>query len=109
MKRGVQPPTPKLPIAVLRFHADGSGSGLYTEAIDLHKIGSLHVDRASRVEFNGHSQKWEVSDLNGIRLFTHPSRQRCLDWERVYFQSASHSPGSGVPGRGCQICKPLTP
>ena len=99
MKRGIQIPTPTSPIAVLRFHADGNGSGLYTEAIDLHRIGTLHMDRASRIEFNGHTQKWEVSDLNGIRLYTHPSRQRCLDWERVYFQSANRSGNPGGNGQ----------
>ena len=80
-------PKPRPPVAVLRFHADGRGSGLYTEAIDLQVIGSLQVNRASRIEFNASTQQWEVSDLNGIRLFTHSSRQRCLDWERVFFQT----------------------
>ena len=103
MKTSSLSPNSSEPTAVLRFHADGIGSGLYTEAIDLHEIGTLQVDRASRVEFNGHTQKWEVSDLNGHRLFTHPSRQRCLDWERVFFQTNSRS---GHAGRGC---KPLTP
>lgn len=103
MRRSTLSPNSSQPTAVLRFHADGSGSGLYTEAIDLHEIGTLQVDRGSRVEFNGHTQQWEVSDLNGIRLFTHPSRQHCLDWERVFFQTR---PCSGHAGRGCQ---PLTP
>ena len=80
-------PRPSPLVAVLRFHADGRGSGLYTEAIDLQVIGSLQVNRASRIEFNASTQQWEVSDLNGIRLFTHSSRQRCLDWERVFFQT----------------------
>lgn len=91
MKPGIQVPAPKSAAAVLRFHADGSGSGVYTEVIDLQEIGSLQVDRASRVEFNGHTQQWEVSDLSGIRLFTHPSRQRCLEWERVFFHAATGS------------------
>lgn len=84
-------PNPGSPVAVLRFHADGRGSGLYTEAIDLQTIGTLQVDRASRVEFNGSTQQWEVTDLNGIRLFKHSSRQRCLDWERVFFQTTARS------------------
>ena len=79
-------PRPSPLVAVLRFHADGRGSGLYTEAIDLQVIGSLQVNRASRIEFNASTQQWEVTDLNGIRLFTHPSRQHCLEWERVFFQ-----------------------
>ena len=99
-------PKPRPPVAVLRFHADGRGSGLYTEAIDLQTIGTLQMDRASRIESNGSTQKWEVTDLNGIRLFTHPSRQHCLEWERVFFQTGSRPVGAG---RDCETFKPANP
>lgn len=74
---------------VLRFHTDGTGAGLYTEAIDLTEIGPLCVSRASTVEFNRGSQQWEVFDLSGARLFSHRSRQACLDWERDHFNQSS--------------------
>ena len=70
---------------VLRFAPDGTGAGLYTERIDLRQIGPLEVVRASRVEFDAPSQRWEVRDLSGRRLHADPSRQACLDWERRHF------------------------
>lgn len=72
---------------VLHFAPDGTAAGLYTERIDLHEIGRLDVCRATSVEFDDESQLWEVHDYTGHRLFTHRSRQACLDWERQHFNA----------------------
>lgn len=82
-----------LPLAVFHFDEDGTGSALYTEVIDLRSIGTLEVNRASQVEFNGVTQQWEVFDYTGYLVFTHPSREKCLRWERDYFNGVASSPG----------------
>mgnify|MGYP001057883677 FL=1 len=76
---------------MIHFAPDGSGAGLYTELIDLREIGSLEVVRASEIEFNETTQQWEVFDYNGSRVFTDPSRETCLRWERQHFNQSHHS------------------
>ena len=74
---------------VLHFQPDGTGAGLYTEAIDLQRIGILDVSRASAIEFDLVSQQWEVFDATGTLVFADRSRDTCLRWERGYFNQAS--------------------
>ena len=75
------------PETVLTFNPDGTAQGLYTEAIPLHTLGRLCVQRASTIEFDDASQQWVVRDLVVGHLFHHPSRQQCLDWEREFFNN----------------------
>lgn len=70
---------------VLKFDPTGNGHCLFTEAIDLSSLGALEIVRASSIEFNNQAQEWEVKSPEGELLFSHPSRQACLDWERQYF------------------------
>jgi hypothetical protein len=71
--------------AVLKFDPAGNGHGLFTEAIDLSSLGALEIVRASSIEFNNTAQLWEIRNPAGDLLFSHPSRQSCLDWEQQYF------------------------
>ena len=72
-------------VASLVFSPDGTGHGLYTEAIDLSLLGRLKVKRVSTITFDQRIQAWRVKDRTGFALFTSPSRQECLNWERRYF------------------------
>lgn len=71
----------------LTFTPDGVGHGLYTEAIDLDRIGQLSIARATLIEFDNNAQTWRVHDNTGFAMFNSPSRQECLDWERQYLES----------------------
>ena len=66
---------------VLTFDANGTGSCLYSELIDLAAIGSLEVTRATQIEFNNQTQFWEVKDNRGVILYFNRSRTACLAWE----------------------------
>ena len=77
--------------AVITFTPDGSGHALYTEAIDLAEIGPLAIQRATTIEFCNQTQYWRVRDLSGVPLFSSPSRQACLGWERQYIQAQEDS------------------
>ena len=75
------------PEAVLTFNTDGTAQGLYTEAISLCALGRLSVQRASIIEFDDASQEWVVRSPSGAELFRDSVRQRCLDWERDFFNN----------------------
>lgn len=72
--------------SVLTFDPSGQGSCLYTELIDLQQIGSLHVTRASTIEFNEEEQVWEVR-AEGELLVSNRSRSVCLAWEQQHFNT----------------------
>ncbi|MCB1066197.1 MAG: hypothetical protein KDN05_08055 [Verrucomicrobiae bacterium] len=76
---------------VIHFLPAGTGAGLYTEAIDLQQIGCLEVTRASQIEFNDDTQQWDVFDFTGNAVFSHPSREACLRWERQHFNEVTQS------------------
>ena len=75
----------QIPLASLVFGPDGTARGLYTEAIELWRLGRLHVTRATRVTFDNRLQAWRVKDRTGFPLYTSPSRLTCLDWEQRHF------------------------
>lgn len=72
-------------IAAVTFKPDGSVHGLYTEVIDLTCLGRLKVERATTITFDNRKQVWRVKDRTGLPLFTSPSRETCLEWEKQYF------------------------
>ena len=70
----------------ITFTPDGLGHALYSECIELGRIGPLTVKRATTIEFDNQAQMWRVKDRTGFALFNSPSRQECLDWERAYLE-----------------------
>mgnify|MGYP001583162754 CR=1 FL=1 len=66
---------------VLTFDVGGTGHCLHTDAIPLQTLGTLEVHRATSIEFNSATQKWEVKDAEGVILHSNPSRSCCLAWE----------------------------
>lgn len=75
----------------LVFGPDGRVHGLYTEVIDLNRIGRLQIQRATTIEYCNEQQLWQVRNLCGAILFSHPSRQQCLNWE------FEHLGDAGIP------------
>ncbi len=74
--------------SVIVFDTDGTGHCLYTEAIPLAEIGELELCRASNVDFNRTHQEWEViTDIMQPAVFSHPSREACIRWEREHFNA----------------------
>ena len=73
--------------STLRFDPSGHIGCLYTEAIDLRALGRLHVVRATDIRFNDSTQQWDVHDAaTGQLLFSHQSRNECLNWEQTNLQ-----------------------
>ncbi|MGB6221549.1 hypothetical protein [Haloferula sp.] len=71
----------------LRFNPGGHIDCLYTEAIDLRELGRLHVVRATDIRFDESTQQWDVHDADtGQVLFSHASRNECLNWEQTNLQ-----------------------
>ena len=69
----------------LRFDPDGRVHCLYSEVIDLQKLGVLALRRATQIEFNHSTQQWEVRDAEDASpRFTHRSRIECLAWEQQH-------------------------
>jgi uncharacterized protein (DUF1919 family) len=66
------------------FSQEGTARCLWTEVLPLGELGRLEVERASAVEFNDSTQKWEVRLASNPEevAFTDASRQTCLDWEK---------------------------
>ena len=63
----------------------GKVQGLYTELLDLTRLGRLTLRRISRIEFNHRRQRWQVLNSRGKCLHSATSRQACLDWEQAHF------------------------
>lgn len=72
----------------LLFTPAGEARCLYTDQVDLRALGTLRIERASTIDFNLHTQEWEVRRQPGKPwasttppLFAHASREVCLRWE----------------------------
>ena len=63
---------------------DGTAQCLWTEAVPLHELGRLKLQRAGSIEFDNPAQAWRVFDRKGKCLYCSPSRETCLAWERQY-------------------------
>ena len=72
--------------AALFVTPTGAVECLYTEAVDLWKLGDLSVSRATDIAFDNDSQLWEVRAGTGSALYRHFSREACLTWERDYLE-----------------------
>ena len=70
---------------VLKFDNSGTAHCLYSELIDLNRLGALKVRRASNIEFNASRQEWEVRGGSGRVLHSNRSRSVCLTWEQNHF------------------------
>jgi hypothetical protein len=67
---------------------DGTFKHIYNEALlPLDKaLGEVNIQRASHVEFNNDTQRWEV-EVDGEKLpMTFPKRQDALDYEVVWLE-----------------------
>lgn len=92
----------------ITFTPDGTGRALYTEAIDLGRLGRLSIRRATRIEFDNSAGVWKVYMPYGrFALFSSPSRQACLDWETQYLETQENHahelpqrPGAVTAGAG---------
>ena len=72
--------------ATLLVEPTGEVIGLYTELIPLTTLGHVTTKRATSVEFNEAVQEWQVKEVGcGATYYSHPSRQRCLEWEHKTF------------------------
>lgn len=91
----------ELATTALRLSPDGRIDCLYTEAIDLRALGRLEVVRATEIAFEPAAQQWEVrSFASGRLLFSDPSREVCLQWERENLQpSANVTTTAEAPGK----------
>lgn len=71
---------------VITFAPDGTARCLWTEAVPLHELGQLEITRASQIEFDNATQRWQVKDRkHNIRFFS-KSRSACLEWEQQNLQ-----------------------
>lgn len=70
---------------------DGTARCFWTEALPLHELGNLEIERALAVEFDNQLQVWRVFDPTGDCLFCSPSRDTCLAWERRYLNRVLES------------------
>ena len=73
--------------AIMTFTPDGNAECLYHELIDLHGLGRLACERASVIEFDQATQVWQVKPPDAATvLFSHASRNVCLQWEHDHLQ-----------------------
>jgi hypothetical protein len=81
--------TPELVVLIDR---NGTARCLWSEAVPLHELGPLDIQRACSVEFDNHVQAWRVFDAMGDCLYCSPSRETCLTWERKHLNWLLENP-----------------
>lgn len=74
---------------VIQFHPDGRRFAIWTEEIDLEAaFGKLQTKRASNVERNDATGKWEVTLVGETEpRFSHVSRAECIRWEIAFIHA----------------------
>jgi len=82
--------------AALIVTTSGAVECLYTEAIDLTKLGGLSVKRATDIVFDNDSQLWGVWANVGHAVYRHCSREACLEWERDYLDQQETARHGGL-------------
>ena len=58
----------KKPPHVIKIGVDGTVTTLYTDKINLRRLGPLKVERASNVEYDEARQSWTVQFVDGTYL-----------------------------------------
>jgi hypothetical protein len=71
---------------VIQFSTDAIARAVYTDGLPLAELGPLRLQRASNVEFNETSQRWEVRLASNPDTVAHTDRSRCscIAWEVEY-------------------------
>jgi hypothetical protein len=72
----------------ISFKLDETAQCLWTEALPLHDLGRFEIYRATNIEFNNTTQRWEVKKQRGKLRFIARSRSACLEWELINLQPA---------------------
>jgi hypothetical protein len=83
-------------VSAVFFTTAGTCECLYTEKVDLSSIGRIHVRRTTLVLYDNADGRWVVTDTFDNELFSDPSRQKCLDWERRYLEQRETAKHGGV-------------
>jgi hypothetical protein len=77
---------------IIILSTSGTVRCLWTEAVPLHELGRLEIQRACSVEFDNRLQAWRVLDRRGHTLYCSPSRESCLAWERKHLNWVLENP-----------------
>lgn len=88
----LHPPPEDMDAISITIASDGTARCLWTEAVPLHELGRLELQRAYSVEFDNQVQAWRVFDPAGGCLFESPSRETCLAWERKHLEQVLDNP-----------------
>ena len=72
---------------ILEILPNGNVRSLYSNKIDLSKLGCQTIRRASHVEFNNESRMWQVRSAKTMKLLfaTQGTREDALEWETDYY------------------------
>ena len=73
----------------INIYLDTTGKikGLYNDLLVEMNLGTISVQRASNVEFNNSTQKWEVDIIGKGIIALFDTRQEALDWEIKYLEN----------------------